>query len=711
MTNRDSTTPPESPPLATTPPSVSSRRSRRANARVARLLLAAGVLSVPAAHAGAAEILVSSAAQITAALATAQPGDTLVMTDGTWTDQYIQFATNGTAANPITLRAQTPGRVILNGTSRLDISGANLVVDGLTFRGGAIASGQHVVRFNGSNGFASNSRLTNSAIIDYNPVDPATRYFWVSVYGTDNRVDRNFFRNQNQSGVTLVYWPSTGVQGRPVFEDNHFVDRPVGTGNGFETIRIGTSDTQTHVTNALVQRNLFERTDGEMETISNKTSFNTFRNNTFRDVNGTLTLRHGRGSTVEGNFFLGLNDTNSGGVRVIGPDHVIVNNHFSDLGSRANGAISVTSGDPDFNVAGPNSNGYEPVTNVRILHNTVANSRAVALRLDEGYSSGGQSVRPSNVVIANNAFYTTQTSAIGGTVGSNFTWAGNLAGSALGISARAGLTLANPLLTRDTANVYRIAGNSPAINAAAAPPLTGTTWTAPTTDMDGQPRPATGLDVGADEFAPQARYVNHPLSASEVGPSWLKRRTMAPYHPYTTSNPVIEFEAEDFTARYDPDNNGSTWQVVTGVPGASGGVLKAPAGSIVSLPGTQDAIAEYDVAFHDAGNYTLYALARGFSTSTDSVFVSTTLAEVSPSTSVTLTSTGLFSWINLGTYTVSAAQQNLPLTLRIGRREQLAEIDRFVFLSSGRPQSVVPEPGVLAAMVPAALLLRRRRRA
>ena len=63
------------------------------------------------------------------------------MADGTWTNQSITFNDTGTAAKPITLRAQTPGRVILNGTSKISIGGDYTVVDGLDFIDGTLASG------------------------------------------------------------------------------------------------------------------------------------------------------------------------------------------------------------------------------------------------------------------------------------------------------------------------------------------------------------------------------------------------------------------------------------------------------------------------------------------------------------------------------------------------------------------------------------------
>src|SRR6266850_1232606 len=59
----------------------------------------------------AADIKVSSAADIAAALPNARPGDTLVIFDGTLIDQAILFKATGAAEKPITLRAQTPQRL------------------------------------------------------------------------------------------------------------------------------------------------------------------------------------------------------------------------------------------------------------------------------------------------------------------------------------------------------------------------------------------------------------------------------------------------------------------------------------------------------------------------------------------------------------------------------------------------------------------------
>ncbi|MGI9429123.1 MAG: polysaccharide lyase 6 family protein, partial [Bythopirellula sp.] len=260
--------------------------------------------------ASGADIVVSSASQISTAMQTAGPGDTLIMTNGTWTNQTINFSSSidGTSGNPITLRAETPGQVILNGNSTLNISGDWLVVDGLRFDGGSLNDGSNaIVEFRGSNGEANNSRFTNSAIIDYNAANVDDRYHWLEMFGQNNRVDNNRFEGQNHSGVTVVVRRDNSSAQNHLIDNNHFVDRPEpinpSSSNGFETIRVGTSQQSLSDSFTTVENNLFERTDGEIEIISNKSGNNTFQYNTFRDSEGTLTLRHGNDTRVAGNFF------------------------------------------------------------------------------------------------------------------------------------------------------------------------------------------------------------------------------------------------------------------------------------------------------------------------------------------------------------------------------------------------------------------------
>src|SRR5438105_2255031 len=175
-------------------------KSTGAAARAA-VLLAFLVLAIKAT---ADDFFVSTVADISAATARAKPGDTLTMRSGFWPDADILFSGNGTAESNITLRAQAPGQVVLSGGSRLRISGNYLVVDGLKFMNGYLV-GVDVISFrNTGSSPADNCRLTNCAIIDYNPDDPTLENIWVSLYGLSNRVENCYFKGKDNVGTTLV---------------------------------------------------------------------------------------------------------------------------------------------------------------------------------------------------------------------------------------------------------------------------------------------------------------------------------------------------------------------------------------------------------------------------------------------------------------------------------------------------------------------------
>lgn len=616
----------------------------------------------------ATEFLVATANDVNTAMQMAQPGDSVVMVDGTWTNQHIQFAGNGTDGMPITLRAQTPGGVLLNGSSRLSISGDYLVADGLNFEGGALASG-NIVEFRGSNGEATNSRLTNSAIVDYNPTSIDTRYFWVSLYGQSNRVDHNLFSGQNHSGVTVTVWRDSPTADLHQIDNNYFADRPQGNDNGFETIRIGTGAEALSDSFTLVENNLFERVDGEIEIISGKSGNNTYRYNTFRESAGTLTLRHGHGSTVEGNFFLGEGKGQSGGVRVIGENHTLINNYFSGLDGRADGAISISAGVPNASLSS-----YPQVKNALIAHNTIIDVNAAAVTFDDGLGSKGRTLLAEDVTIANNLIWSGQDPLFEGTEGANWTWEGNMAyGQSLGpTTGNPGITIANPHLALGQDGLYRLSSASPAIDAGASG-YTGFL----SDDIEGQPR--IGLyDVGADEFS-TAAIVRKPLSAGDVGPDWI-------FSPPTPSQPGAiclangcAIQAEAFTSILDPDADGAIWDKLS-VPEALGGeVLKAPNGSVVNLTtGEHDTIASFDLEFETPGVYTAYYRARGFSSSTDSLFTPDDFG-TDPDNIDYLSSDGEFRWEkDSTTFTITPSHIGVPLEFRLAMRERFVEFDAFV---------------------------------
>jgi len=637
-------------------------------------LILAIVLLTTGSPSQAATFNVSSADDIETAMETAQPGDTLIMSDGVWTNQEIDFAGIGTSGNPITLRPQTPGGVQLTGVSQLRISGDYLVVDGIHFKDGTIENSDHVVQFRGPLGEATNSRFTNSVIESYSGPDLNDKYHYVSLYGQNNRVDHNRFLDQQNIGPQIVTWLDESANPISAFhqiDSNHFGDRPQGWDNGFEAIRLGDSDTSGVDAHILVENNLFERVDGEIEIISSKSNFNIFRYNTFRESKGTLTLRHGNSNTVEGNFFLGDDTEDSGGIRVVGEDHTIINNYIANVGDAADGAISFAAGIPNSQL-----NGYFQVKNAVVAHNTIVNVAGAAITFDWGIGSGGRSLLPENLNIAGNLISSTAAPLFEGTEGTGYTYADNIAyGAALGISSRPGILEVDPQLVLDPDGLWRPSGTSPAINGAA-------TSTLFSDDMDGQAR--IGLfDIGADEVS-VAQIVRKPLTADDVGASWFNYQPPDewPLPPQLPPGEFLIIEAEDFTAITDPDSDGDIWTVANVVDASGGAVIKAPNGSRTNLPGPHETLALYDIAFGEEGDYTAYYLSRGFDSSSDSFFTPDDFG-LDPDVTENVSSNGDFRWENGGEFTISSSNVGMPLEFRLGRREGDTEIDAILFHQNG----------------------------
>lgn len=478
------------------------------------LLAGAGLflsLLLPAVATAQTERMATTPQELSAAIAASRPGDTVVMANGTWTNVEIEFFAAGAPGDSITLRAETPGHVVLDGDSRLKIGGQYLKVDGLWFDKGALSSG-HVIEFRrSSSNLATHSRLTNCAVTDYNPPNYLTQYKWVSVYGRHNRVDHCHFAGKTHDGATVVVWLNDPPDDAPVWhriDNNFFGHRPELGKNGGETLRIGTSSRSMQNAHVTVEHNLFEECDGEIEIISNKSGQNIFRHNTFRRSSGVLTLRHGNDAHVYGNFFLGEGKNGSGGVRIIGERHRVYNNYFQDLeGSDYRAAISFVNGIPNSPL-----NRYFQVKKAVVAFNTFVNVEQ-AFIMGAG-SSSSQSLAPDSLLIVNNLVHTRN--------GPIFeyeetplqvTYAANVVyGATVGIDTTdGGITVADPILALQS-GLWRPSSASPIVNQ-------GVHVEFVTEDMDGQARDATP-DIGADEIA-SGPVLHKPVTASDVGPSFM----------------------------------------------------------------------------------------------------------------------------------------------------------------------------------------------
>ena len=434
----------------------------------------------------AAEHGISSAAELARLNASLAPGDIVVLREGSWTDQALVFRARGTAASPIVMRAATPGKVVLGGGSSLQIEGEHLRVEGLHFNGATTDDAGIEVR-------GSDCRVTSCAVTGGNHRN------YLRLWGKRHRVDHCHFSGKTGDAPTVQVEVEEEANHHRI-DHNHFGPRPPLGHNGGETVRVGYSHQSLRSSATIVEHNLFDRCDGEIEIISNKSCDNIYRSNTFRDCAGMLTLRHGNRCRVDGNYFFGNRKRGSGGIRVIGEDHVIVNNYIDSV---RQGAFWITAGIPDSPL-----NGYVAARGCLIAFNTVVASQGAMIELDAGMGGSQRSIRPANISFTANVFSLPPEAQFPkGTEGSGFHWNGNYADVADGRLANVDL-----LLRRSGDGVWRPLPASPLRTAAdALPGIEG--------DIDCQPRPAR-TDAGCDQFS-SVPATARPLAAADTGPPWM----------------------------------------------------------------------------------------------------------------------------------------------------------------------------------------------
>ncbi len=321
--------------------------------------------------------LVRTIEEFDEAVASLQPGDEIVLANGTWTDAEFKLKAEGLPDNPIKLIAEEPGKVIITGQSNLSISGSHIIVSGLVFKDGFTPTSEVISFRTSKEELANNSRVTNSVIDNFSNPERHDSDTWVAIYGKNNQFDHNSLIGKGNRGVTLAVRLNTeaSLENGHVIEYNYFGPRQTLGSNGGETVRIGTSHYSREYSNTIVRNNYFDRTSGELEIVSNKACGNEFRNNVFFESQGTLTMRHGHNTLVENNYFLGNRKANTGGIRIINQYQTVRNNYLYGLtGYRFRSALVIMNGVPN----GP-INRYDPVVDSFLDNNIVIDSDHIQL--------------------------------------------------------------------------------------------------------------------------------------------------------------------------------------------------------------------------------------------------------------------------------------------------------------------------------------------
>lgn len=360
-------------------------------------------------------IYVTDILELNKALDLAVPGDEIVMANGVWLDTKINFYGLGTQERPITLRAETPGSVFIEGISYLQLGGEYLIVDGLYFRNG-YSPKSSVIRYKlNKDSIAYNCRVTNTVIEGFTKPNRLLNDRWIDFYGKHNQLDHCYISGKSNDGETIRVFMAGNEQinNHHQIINNYFGPRPRKGGPRAETIRIGDSKTGIAPGFVNVSDNYFEACNGEVEIISDKTNFNSFKNNIFYKCEGSLVLRHANYTTVDGNIFIGGDESDFyGGIRVVNTGHWITNNYFYKIkGEEFRTPLAIMNGIPKTPI-----NRYKQVADVVIAYNTWVDCKSPwQIGIGQNLKSADvlpaseiRSAPPIRTTVANNIIYNTQ---------------------------------------------------------------------------------------------------------------------------------------------------------------------------------------------------------------------------------------------------------------------------------------------------------------
>ena len=449
----------------------------------------AATTAAPGAAAVAARV-VDSLAALQAALNEAAAGDTITLKNGVYTTAApITVNRPGEAGRPITVAAESVGGAEIMGTNGFDVAApaAHVVISGflLTHAAGADAIGMDT----------SDVRFTR------NTFRCAGDGAYLTVAGDDAQIDHNEFAPKTGAGPMIaVTGTGSQVARRVWIHHNYLHDLDNAGSEGAQMIRFGLASSHGGSAGVgLVEHNLFARSRGVSDLISNRSSGNTYRYNTFLDSpNSHLTLMLGDDCLVYGNIF-----RNTEGVRIYGDRHQVFSNYFE--GNYV--AVDLGNGAPDAGDGSPNT--HERPDNCVIAFNTFIDNRTCFQMSRRTPVALGA----TNTTFANNII-------VGGSAAARIrgpyagaVWTGNLVWNLteVGDLPAEGYTREDPLLAAGPDGLKRPPPASPALASAVG------AFPAVTVDMDGQTRPerkARGADEPGSEPA-----VARLLTANEVGPA------------------------------------------------------------------------------------------------------------------------------------------------------------------------------------------------
>ncbi len=443
---------------------------------------------------------VSTLGELAERLAAAQPGDRIVVANGTYSlAGPLRLRQSGSEGAPIVLAAETVSGVELAGEGGLHLAQVSHVVvcgfrfthkpwdaiplplevrgvpgadDEIAFFLGTLLDGSHHVRVT-RNTFALADQTFNS--------------FWLLVSGGGsghNRIDHNRFEGKkSRNSFLAVYGPSGGMSQQDQVDHNYFY-RHLYPLEGGEAVRYGNGGRAPWGAHGVFEYNLFEECNGDPEALSIKSSESVYRYNTIRHSHGGIVLRHGDRNVVEGNFIV----DNEGGIRIYGDEHRVIDNYISgNVGTVGLGSMVLLSGGTEDDT-GSGQCQNRP-TGVLIAHNTLVNNQFSHLEIGSTLPLPPRRCRIEHNIIQGDSGVLFRMNR----EPEESSWTGNILwGRAATGDTSLGYERRDPQLTKDAHGIYR-----------------------PRAEDTSRSGDAAGLGVGARH---PGGALGRPLTPADVGP-------------------------------------------------------------------------------------------------------------------------------------------------------------------------------------------------
>jgi len=418
----------------------------------------------------------------------ANTGDVLTLAPGTYTDAEILVNRNG-----ITISAQSAGKVIFNGASKVSIKADSTVFNGFQFIDGDIEG--IVIKVSGSKNQLIDLNFSGYSAEKYINIEAGSQY---------NDISYCNFENKPASapiGNLVGVIPHETIPGFNRIRFCSFKNLPGPGGDyGNEPIRLGVGAKSDFISRTTIENCYWENTGlGDSESISIKSRENVIRYCTFsNNQEGMLVFRNGNDNMAYGNTFI-----NSGGIRVKEASNIFCfNNYFENSGFGDKGGSVV------FDYIQGN------LQNINFLFNTFINSAPIIL--------GGKGAVLNSW---SNNLFSYKSGAIFQDPNEGTKWVGNIYQGTLGLKPISGLKVGVPKFTKRVVDYFRPAITS-ASRSSALPGFTspvmysGITPTDPLSrDLFKTLRSAKKSlwDVGA------IQYLKVPAKAT-----WLSSKTTGP---------------------------------------------------------------------------------------------------------------------------------------------------------------------------------------